>query len=179
VTWAAIAVAVLALLVALAARSKASKLATGIEDAKTDARRRVENAREETREEVETLRRILARVAGGEKLAPEMVLEGRLWREASQDEGKAMVAAGDVRVLDVRTPQETARGILPGAVLIPVQTLEERWQEVPKDGRRTLVYCAGGERSAAACEFLSRQGYENLYNLVGGFLSWSGPTAKA
>ena len=178
-TYAAIAVAVLALLVALAARSKASKLAQGIEDAKTDARRRVENAREETREEVETLRRIVARVAGGEKLAPEMVLAGRLWREASPDEGQAMVAAGDVRVLDVRTPQETARGILPGAILLPVQMLEERWKEIPKDGRRTLVYCAGGERSAAACEFLSRQGYENLYNLAGGFLSWSGPTAKA
>lgn len=178
-SYAALAIAVLAFLVALAARSKASKLAQGIEDAKADARRRVENALEETREEVETLRRILARVAGGEKLASEMVLEGRLWREASPDEGKAMVAAGDVRVLDVRTPQETERGILPGAVLIPVQVLEERWKEIPKDGRKTLVYCAGGERSAAACEFLSRQGYENLYNLVGGFLSWSGPTAKA
>jgi len=60
-----------------------------------------------------------------------------------------------------------------------VQMLEERWKEIPKDGRKTLVYCAGGERSAAACEFLSRQGYENLYNLAGGFHAWSGPTAKA
>jgi rhodanese-related sulfurtransferase len=177
--YAALAIAVLALLVALAARSTASKLAQGIEDAKTDARRRAENAREESREEVETLRRVVARLAGGQKLSPEMVLEGRLWREASTEEGKSMLAAGDVRILDVRTPQETARGILPGAILIPVQVLEERWKEIPKDGRRTLVYCAGGERSAAACEFLSRQGYENLHNLVGGFLSWSGPTAKA
>ena len=176
--YAAIAVAVLALLVALVAKSTASKLRQGVEDAKADARRRVENAREETREEVETLRRILGRIAGGEKLSPEMVLEGRLWREASPEEGKAMVAAGDVRILDVRTAQETSRGILPGALLIPVQALEERWKEIPKDGRRTLVYCAGGERSAAACEFLSRQGYEGLYNLAGGFLSWSGPTAK-
>jgi rhodanese-related sulfurtransferase len=89
-----------------------------------------------------------------------------------------MVAAGDARVVDVRTAQETARGIVPGALLIPVQLLEERWKEIPKDGRKTLVYCAGGERSAAACEFLSHKGYENLYNLVGGFLAWSGPTAK-
>jgi len=176
--YAALAIAALALLVALVAKGQASKLAQAIEDGKGDARRRVENAREETREEVETLRRIVGRLAAGEKLSPEMVIEGRLWREASPDEGKSMVAAGDVRILDVRTPQETARGILPGAILMPVQVLEERWKEIPKDGRRTLVYCAGGERSAAACEFLSRQGYENLYNLVGGFLSWSGPTAK-
>lgn len=176
--YAALAIAALALLVALVAKSTASKLRQGIEDAKADARRRAENAREESREEIETLRRIVGRIAAGEKLSPEMVLEGRLWREASPEEGKSMVAAGDVRILDVRTSQETARGVLPGAILIPVQVLEERWKEIPKDGRRTLVYCAGGERSAAACEFLSRQGYENLYNLVGGFLSWSGPTAN-
>lgn len=176
--YAAIAVAVLALLVALAAKSAASKMRQGIEDAKTDARRRAENAREESREEIETLRRGVARLAAGEKLTREMVLEGRLWREASPEEGKSMVVAGDVRILDVRTPQETARGIVTGALLIPVQTLEERWKEIPKDGRRTLVYCAGGERSAAACEFLTRQGYENLYNLAGGFHAWSGPTAQ-
>ena len=178
---AAIAVAVLALLVAFVALLKAgaaSKLRQGIEDGKDDARRRVENAREEMREEVESLRRVVARLAAGEKLTPEMVIEGRLWREASPEEAKAMIAGGDVRVLDVRTPAETARGILPGALLIPVQVLEERWREIPKDARRTLVYCAGGERSAAACEFLSRQGYEGLYNLSGGFLSWSGPTKQ-
>jgi rhodanese-related sulfurtransferase len=41
-----------------------------------------------------------------------------------------------------------------------------------------LVYCAGGGRSAAACEFLSRSGFENVFNLEGGFMSWSGPTAR-
>jgi len=83
-----------------------------------------------------------------------------------------------VRVVDVRTPQETAAGMIPGALRIPVDEIEQRMKELPRDGRRTLVYCAGGSRSAAACEFLSRQGYEELYNLEGGFQSWSGPRAK-
>jgi rhodanese-related sulfurtransferase len=178
VEYAVLGIAVLALILALVAKSTASKLRQGIEDARADARRRAENSGEETRAELETLRRIVARLAGGEKLAPEMVLEGRLWREASAEEGKKMVAEGSVRLLDVRTPQETAQGIIPGAVLIPVQDLESRFRELPKDGRRTLVYCAGGQRSAAACEFLSTQGYEGLYNLAGGFMSWNGPRAK-
>ena len=176
--YAALAVAALALIVALVAKSGASRMRQSVEDARTDARRRVENAHAELEGQIGTLRRLLARVAAGEKLDARMVDEGRLWREASPEEGQAMVAAGGVRILDVRTPQETARGILPGAMLIPVQTLEEHWKEIPKDGRRTLVYCAGGERSAAACEFLSRQGHENLYNLIGGIMAWSGPVEK-
>jgi rhodanese-related sulfurtransferase len=178
VEYAVLGIAVLALIVALVARSTASKLRQGIEDARNDARRRVESSEEETKAELETLRRIVGRMAGGEKLSPEMVLEGRLWSEASPDEGKKMVAEGGLRLLDVRTQQETAQGIITGAVLIPVQELEERFREIPKDGKKTLVYCAGGQRSAAACEFLSRQGYEGLYNLAGGFMSWSGPRAK-
>lgn len=168
----------LAIVIAWTARSGASKQAPALEDAKADARRRCENLKEELSEEIATLRRTVAKVAAGEKVSPEMVLEGRLWREAPPDEGKAMVAAGGVRLVDVRTPQETAQGIIPGALLIPVQALEERFREIPKDGRTTLVYCAGGTRSAAACEFLSRQGYEELHNLAGGFTSWSGATAK-
>ena len=174
--YAAIALAVLAFFLALAARARASGLASGIEDARADARRAAENAREETRQEVEGLRRIVSRLAAGEKLSAEMVLEGRVWREASIDEGRRMVAGGGLRILDVRTPQETARGILPGAVRIPIQEIEQRFEEIPRDGRPTLIYCAGGQRSAAACEFLSQKGYENLFNLTGGFLSWSGPT---
>jgi rhodanese-related sulfurtransferase len=179
VDYAALAIALLALVVALVAKSTASRLRQGIEDARTDARRRAENLQEETREEIERLRRTVSRIAAGEKLSAEMVLEGRLWREASPEDGKRMVAEGGVRIVDVRTPQETSRGIIPGAILIPVQEIEARWKEIPRDGKKTLVYCAGGERSAAACEFLSRQGYSDLFNLGGGFMSWSGPTGKA
>jgi rhodanese-related sulfurtransferase len=178
VEYAALGIAVVALIVALAAKSSASKMAQSVEDARGDARRRIENAQEEMQQELEALRRTMSRVAAGEKLTPQMVLEGRLWREASTDEGKKMVAEGDIRLVDVRTAQETSRGIIPGALLIPVQEIETRWKEIPRDGKRTLVYCAGGQRSAAACEFLSRQGFENLFNLSGGFMSWSGPTGQ-
>ena len=175
--YAALAVALLALIVALAAKSTASRLRQAIEDGRADARRRAETAKEEMAQELAVLRRTLGRIAAGEKLTPEMVLEGRLWSETSPEDGKRLVAAG-ARVVDVRTPTETAQGIIPGALLLPVQEIEERFREIPKDGKPTLVYCAGGGRSAAACEFLSQHGYEQLHNLAGGFHSWSGPTEK-
>jgi rhodanese-related sulfurtransferase len=174
ITFAAAAVAI-----ALAARSTASGLRRKIEDAQADARRRVENVAQENEQKLDNLRRLMAHMASGAKITPEMVLEGRLWRDASAADGAKMVASGGVHVLDVRTPQETAAGIIAGAKLIPVDQIESRIKELPKDGKPMLVYCAGGGRSAAACEFLSQHGFENLYNLEGGFMSWSGPTARA
>jgi hydroxyacylglutathione hydrolase len=70
-----------------------------------------------------------------------------------------------------------AAGIIPGAILIPIDEIETRMKEIPRDGRTTLVYCASGGRSAAACEFLSRAGWGELMNLEGGFSAWNGPKA--
>jgi rhodanese-related sulfurtransferase len=177
--YAALAVAIIALIVALIAKSSTSGVDAKIEDARTDARRRAENTAAEVDEKLEGMRRLMAQMASGAKLTPEMILEGRLWRDASPVEGAKMVAGGGVHVVDVRTPRETAAGFIAGARLIPIDEIESRAAELPKDGKPMLVYCAGGGRSAAACEFLSRQGFANLYNLEGGFQSWSGPTARS
>jgi rhodanese-related sulfurtransferase len=176
--YAAVAIAVVALIVAIAARSTASGLRRKVEDAGMEARRRSANAADEMEKQLATLRRIMSEMVAGKELTPEMVLEGRLWRDASPVEGAKMLSLGGLHVIDVRTPQETAAGIIPGAKLIPVDQLESRMRELPKDGKPMLVYCAGGERSAAACEFLSHNGFENLINLEGGFMSWRGPTTR-
>ncbi len=177
--YVALGIAVVALIVASIAVSKASKLASGIEDAKRDAARRTENTAHEIGEKLTLMRLTLAQMAKGEKLTPEQILEERLYHDIDGREGVKLVAAGNVRVVDVRTPQETSSGIIAGAQLIPVDQLESRLREIPKDDKPVLVYCAAGGRSAAACEFLSQQGYDNLYNLVGGYGTWTGPTAKS
>lgn len=172
----ALGLAIVALVVALSRSGSGGSSA--IQDARNDARRRVENLGTELREEIEKQRELLARVAAGETLDPSQVAEGRLWRDASPDEGKRLVAAGGLNLLDVRTPQETAGGVVPGAQLIPIDQLEERLEELPRDGKPLLVYCAAGGRSAAACEFLSTQGFGELINLDGGMSAWSGPVEK-
>ena len=78
----------------------------------------------------------------------------------------------------MRTPGEVAAGKIPGALHIPIDDLEARRAEIARDDRTKLVYCAGGGRSAAACEFLSSQGWTNLLNLEGGFQSWTGPVER-
>lgn len=178
-TYAALALSAIALLVAWAARSKAAGLAQSVDDARADARRHAQSAAEESAQEVAKLRQLLALLRSGADLSEEMILEGRTWRDVSSAEGLSMLQAGGLHVLDVRTPQETAVGILPGAQLIPVDQLEARIGELPRDGKKMLVYCAGGGRSAAACEFLSKEGLVGLHNLEGGISSWSGPVERA
>lgn len=177
-TYAALALSAIALLVALAARSKAASLAQSVDDARADARRHAQSAAEESAQEVAKLRQLLALLRSGADLSEQMILEGRTWRDVSPAEGLSMLQAGGLHVLDVRTPQETSAGILPGAQLIPVDQLEARIKELPRDGKKMLVYCAGGGRSAAACEFLSKEGLVGLHNLEGGISSWSGPVER-
>jgi rhodanese-related sulfurtransferase len=175
---AALVVAVLALIVALSARAKAYGMEQELEDTRRDARRRVTDALEEVESSLKNVRELLAQVSEGAMLSPDQIRHGQLYRDLSPEEGKQMVMDSAPRIVDVRTPQETAMGIIPGALLIPIEQLEDRIAELPSDGRDTLIYCAAGGRSAAACEFLSQQGYSSLHNLVGGMGAWSGPIEK-
>ena len=85
------------------------------------------------------------------------------WNEAiqlSQKEGALF--------LDVRTPAEVAEGAVSGALAIPLQELDRRYAEIPKD-KKLLVYCRSGRRSEAASSMLIQAGFSEIYNIRGGF----------
>ena len=73
-------------------------------------------------------------------------------------------------VLDDRQPDEFAEAHVPGAVLIPLNELPARQDEIPND-RPLLVICANGPRSARAVEALRAAGYDAT-NVVGGTNAW-------
>lgn len=75
-------------------------------------------------------------------------------------------------VLDVRQPDEFEDGHVPGAVLIPLDQLGDRLDEVPGDEDGSLsVICRTGARSRVASEFLRDHGIESS-NVDGGTLAW-------
>ena len=74
--------------------------------------------------------------------------------------------------MDVRNPEEWSITSLPGATLIPLPELAQRYVEVPGD-REIVVYCRSGVRSGKAAQFLREKGYRNVRNLPGGTLRWS------
>lgn len=74
-------------------------------------------------------------------------------------------------LLDVRIPQEVLLANI-GGTNIPLDQLQQRFQEIPKD---LSIYCLchHGVRSSYAADFLIQMGYNNVFNIEGGIDAWS------
>ncbi|CUQ65598.1 FAD-dependent oxidoreductase [Candidatus Nitrospira inopinata] len=73
-------------------------------------------------------------------------------------------------VLDVRRPDERARGAIPGSFHIPLDELRSRMDELPRD-RDIVVYCQTGQRSYIAARLLGQHGFR-ARNLTGSYRTW-------
>lgn len=85
-------------------------------------------------------------------------------------EAKEMLGDG-AAIVDVREPHEYEAGHVPGAALIPVNSVYARREELPKD-KDVIFVCAVGQRSALACEMAAAAGLTRLFNLEGGTDGW-------
>ncbi|WP_299337067.1 rhodanese-like domain-containing protein [uncultured Psychroserpens sp.] len=97
--------------------------------------------------------------------------------DLTQQEWTSQLAADDNAViLDVRTPEEVALGIIPNAITIDIykgQGFINEVQELDKS-KNYYVYCKAGARSGQACSVMNHLGFKNTYNLIGGITEWSG-----
>ncbi len=93
-------------------------------------------------------------------------------KDISSRDAKTMLDANkNIFLLDVRTPQEYSQGKLAGSILIPINEVEQRIREVPKN-KPVVVYCAVGARSKPVADFLSQQGYKDVFNMKDGIVGW-------
>jgi sulfur-carrier protein adenylyltransferase/sulfurtransferase len=89
------------------------------------------------------------------------------------DEARRMLEKPGTVLLDVREGDEWRQGHIPQAVGIPRGFLELRVEEkVPDHKTPVILQCASGTRSLLAARSLRELGYENVYNLTGGFNAW-------
>jgi hydroxyacylglutathione hydrolase len=85
---------------------------------------------------------------------------------------KEELASGELSlVLDVRNPREWAGRHIDGSLNLPLNRLQERIEEIPRD-RRIAVHCAGGYRSSIAASILQQYGITNLVEMAGGLAAW-------
>ncbi|HEY6394117.1 MAG TPA: rhodanese-like domain-containing protein [Candidatus Binataceae bacterium] len=75
-------------------------------------------------------------------------------------------------IIDVREPEEVAIARFPGAAHIPMGDIPSRLTELDPD-RETIVVCHHGIRSAQVAMYLTRMGFERVFNLAGGIDAWS------
>ncbi|OIQ18851.1 rhodanese-like domain-containing protein [Lacinutrix sp. MedPE-SW] len=97
--------------------------------------------------------------------------------DLSQEQWKAQLEADDnAFILDVRTEEEVADGYIPNAKNINIfkgQAFIYELEALDKN-KNYYVYCKSGGRSGQACSIMNQLGFENAYNLVGGFQEWTG-----
>jgi adenylyltransferase/sulfurtransferase len=85
---------------------------------------------------------------------------------------EALAAGRNIKLLDVREPQEWDIATLPNAQLIALGELPERVNELDT-ADDMVVYCHHGMRSARAIGFLQKMGFQKLKNLAGGIDAWA------
>ncbi|HYK98905.1 MAG TPA: molybdopterin-synthase adenylyltransferase MoeB [Candidatus Acidoferrales bacterium] len=93
--------------------------------------------------------------------------------EATPQQVAELLRREDVQLADVREKDEWNAGYIPGAVHLPKSYLEQ-WAEdrIPDKDKTTVLYCAGGVRSAMAADTLAKLGYTKVVSMAGGFNRW-------
>ena len=95
------------------------------------------------------------------------------YEQITQEEAKEMMDTQEVIILDVREQDEYDSGHIPGAVLLPVGTIDKDTaaEVIPETDSTVLVYCRSGNRSKTASSTLAELGYTNIYEF-GGINAW-------
>ncbi|PYV82349.1 MAG: MBL fold metallo-hydrolase [Acidobacteria bacterium] len=82
-----------------------------------------------------------------------------------------LASANPPLLLDIRNPREWATKHIEGSVNIPLNYLQERIAEIPRD-RCIAVHCLGGYRSSIAASILHQHGITHLIEMAGGLTAW-------
>lgn len=95
------------------------------------------------------------------------------YQQITQEKAKEMMDTQEVIILDVRERDEYDSGHIPGAVLLPVGTIDgdTAAEVIPEKDSTVLVYCRSGNRSKTASSALAELGYTNIYEF-GGINTW-------
>lgn len=93
--------------------------------------------------------------------------------EPKEFQEKIATTSGAV-VLDVRTPEEVAEGIIPGAIVLDYKSADFKTSIDALDKNKTyFVYCASGGRSGKTCDLMKEKKFNAVYSLDGGMKAWT------
>jgi rhodanese-related sulfurtransferase/transcriptional regulator with XRE-family HTH domain len=93
-------------------------------------------------------------------------------RTVAVREAEALIASGDLDVVDVREPNEYAAGHVPGARSVPLAELQKGQVKALLPRERVLLVCARGVRSQTAATLAEAAGVGEIFSLEGGTSAW-------
>lgn len=100
------------------------------------------------------------------------------YQKITAEEGKDLMATGEIIVVDVRRMDEYEEAHIPGAISIPNEEIQDTRAETwPALDEKVLVYCRTGVRSKEAAKKLVDMGYQQVLDM-GGIVDWPYETIK-
>ena len=104
----------------------------------------------------------------------ENILQKRMnpfyWNEIKEVSEKGIL-------IDVRSEKEHADGSISGSINIPVDELRMHLNDLPKD-KNLYLFCEVGQRGYLSQRILNQNGFDKVFNLSGGFKTWSSCSAE-
>lgn len=99
--------------------------------------------------------------------------EPKVPQVSAEDVKKAIDRKENYILLDVRTPEEYARGKIAGSINLPVDKVDcDIPKVVPDKSAKVYVYCLSGSRSIHAVDIMVKLGYTNVFDMEYGLLGW-------
>lgn len=101
-------------------------------------------------------------------------------KNIQQDEFLNLIKDPNTFVIDVRTPGEVAEGYISGTKYFIDFNSGNFTAEIQKldKSKSYILYCRSGGRSSKAASIMINNGFQQVYNLSGGVMNWSGELVK-
>ena len=94
-----------------------------------------------------------------------------MFKDLDPHKAQEMVEEGSVNVIDIRDPGSYSAGHIPSAVSLNDTNVKEFIESTDKE-KPLIVYCYHGISSRGAAEYLSQNGFKEVYSMTGGFEAW-------
>ncbi len=98
----------------------------------------------------------------------------RKYKQVNVNQAVQILNRDNVTVIDVRSDSEIRNGVIKGAKTIPLTDISKHLVSLEKNKNNPfLVYCGSGNRSGHVCNTLTKNGFNEVYNLTGGIMAWT------
>jgi rhodanese-related sulfurtransferase len=113
-------------------------------------------------------------VPAAQQQFPGLEQQQSLFKTVTPQEAKNLIESRkDMLLIDVRGQDELSEGYIEGSTLMPLWAIIKGTQRPPQD-KPILLICAVGGRSLALGKLMSKNGWNEIYNLKGGISAWKG-----
>jgi len=111
-------------------------------------------------------------VPAAQQKFPGLEQQQSLFKTVTPKEAKNLIEnRGDLLLIDVRGQDELTQGYIEGSTLMPLWAIVKGTQRPPQN-KPILLICAVGGRSLALGKLMSKNGWNEVYNLKGGISAW-------